>query len=88
MGKESLVSVAPQLPSFIVAPIQKGQVVGKVLVQNEGKVVQEVNLLASSDVEKSLIPPWPILAGILCGVIVIFGFGYWWLRRPKPKKFM
>ena len=87
-GKESFVSVAPQLPSFIVAPIQKGQVVGKVLVQNEGRVVQEVNLLASSDMEKSLIPPWPILAGILCGVIVIFGFGYWWLRRPKTKKFL
>ena len=86
-GKENLVSVAPQLPQFIVAPIQKGQVVAKVLVQNEGKVAKEVNLLASSDVEKSLIPPWPILAGILCGLIVIFGFGFWWFRKPKTKKY-
>jgi len=85
-GKENLVSVAPQLPQFIVAPIQKGQVVAKVLVQSEGKVAKEVNLLASSDVEKSLIPPWPILAGILCGLIVIFGFGFWWLRRPKHRR--
>jgi D-alanyl-D-alanine carboxypeptidase (penicillin-binding protein 5/6) len=85
-GKENLVSVTPQLPPFIVAPIQKGQVVGKVLVQNEGKVAKEVNLLASSDVAKSLIPPWPILAGILCGLIAIFGFGFWWLRRPKPRR--
>jgi len=85
-GKENLVSVAPQLPQFIVAPIQKGQVVGKVLIQSEGKVTKEVNLLASSDVEKSLIPPWPILAGILCGLIVIFGFGFWWLRRPKHRR--
>jgi len=85
-GKENLVSVAPQLPQFIVAPIQKGQVVAKVLVQNEGKVAKEVNLLASSDVEKSLIPPWPILAGILCGMIVIFGFGFWWFRRPKHRR--
>jgi D-alanyl-D-alanine carboxypeptidase (penicillin-binding protein 5/6) len=85
-GKENLVSVAPQLPQFIVAPIQKGQVVAKVLVQNEGKVAKEVNLLASSDVEKSLIPPWPILAGILCGLIVIFGFGFWWVRRPKHRR--
>ncbi len=85
-GKENLVSVAPQLPQFIVAPIQKGQVVGKVLVQSEGKVAKEVNLLASSDVEKSLIPPWPILAGILCGLIVIVGFGFWWFRRPKPRR--
>lgn len=87
-GKENLVSVAPQLPPFIVAPVQKGQVVGKVLVQNEGKVAREVNLLASSEVEKSLIPPWPILAGILCGLIVVFGFGFWWLRRPKARKFL
>jgi D-alanyl-D-alanine carboxypeptidase (penicillin-binding protein 5/6) len=85
-GKENLVSVVPQLPQFIVAPIQKGQIVAKVLIQNEGKVVKEVNLLASSDVEKSLIPPWPILVGILCGLIVIFGFGFWWLRRPKPRR--
>jgi len=85
-GKENLVSVTPQLPPSIVAPIQKGQVVGKVLVQNEGKVVKEVNLLASSDVAKSLIPPWPILAGILCGLIVIFGFGFWWFRRPKHRR--
>ena len=86
-GKENLVSVVPQLPQFIVAPIQKGQVLAKVLIQNEGKVAKEVNLLASSDVEKSLIPAWPILAGILCGLIVIVGFGFWWFRRPKPKRF-
>jgi D-alanyl-D-alanine carboxypeptidase (penicillin-binding protein 5/6) len=85
-GKENLVSVVPQLPQFIVAPIQKGQVVAKVLIQNEGTVVKEVNLLASSDIEKSLIPPWPILVGILCGLIVIFGFGFWWFRRPKPRR--
>ena len=86
-GKENLVSAVPQLPQFIVAPIQKGQVLAKVLIQNEGKVAKEVNLLASSDVEKSLIPAWPILAGILCGLIVIVGFGFWWFRRPKPKRF-
>jgi D-alanyl-D-alanine carboxypeptidase (penicillin-binding protein 5/6) len=86
-GKENLVSVKPQLPQFIVAPIRKGQVVGKVLVQSEGKVAKEVNLLASSDVEKSLIPPWPILVAILCGLIVIVGFGFWWFRRPKPRRF-
>jgi hypothetical protein len=58
----------------------------KILVQNEGKVVKEVNLLASSDVEKSLIPPWPVLVGALCGLIVLVGFGFWWFRRPKPKR--
>jgi D-alanyl-D-alanine carboxypeptidase (penicillin-binding protein 5/6) len=85
-GKENLVSVVPQLPQFIVAPIHKDQVLAKVLIQNEGKMAKEVNLLASSAVEKSLIPPWPILAGIVLGVVVLVGFGFWWFRRPKPKR--
>ena len=85
-GKESLVSAVPQLPQFIVAPIQKGQTVAKVLIQNEGKVTKEVNLLASLGVEKSLIPPWPILVGIGCGLAIIMIIGFWWFRRPKQKK--
>jgi D-alanyl-D-alanine carboxypeptidase (penicillin-binding protein 5/6) len=85
-GKENMVSAVPQLPQFVVAPIQKGQVLAKMLVQNEGKAAKEVNLLASSAVEKSLIPPWPILAGIVLGVVVLVGIGFWWFRRPKPKR--
>jgi len=86
-GKENSVSATPQLPTFIVAPIQKGQVVAKVLIQNEGKVAKEINLLTSLNVEKSLIPPWPILVGIGCGLAIILGLGLWWFRRPKQKKF-
>jgi D-alanyl-D-alanine carboxypeptidase (penicillin-binding protein 5/6) len=85
-GKESLVSAVPQLPPFIVAPIQKGQTVAKVLIQNEGKVTKEVNLLASLGVEKSLIPPWPILVGIGCGLAIVLVLGFWWFRRPKTRK--
>jgi len=85
-GKENLVSANPQLPPFIVAPVQKGQLVAKVLIQNEGKVVKEVSLLASSDVEKSFIPPWPILVGIGGGLVIVLVFGFWWFRRPRAKK--
>ena len=85
-GKEKLVTTILQLPEFVTAPIQKGQVVGKVLVQNEGKPVKEINLLASLNVEKSLIPPWPILVAIGCGLAIIIVLGFWWFRRPKPKK--
>jgi len=85
-GKESLVSAVPQLPQFIVAPIQKGQTVAKVLIQNEGKVTKEVNLLASLGVEKSLIPPWPILVGIGCGLAIVLVLGFWWFRRPKTRR--
>ena len=85
-GKENLVSTVPQLPQFIVAPIQKGQVVAKALIQNEGKLTKEVNLLASLNVEKSLIPPWPILVGIGCGLAIIIILGFWWFRRPPTKR--
>ena len=85
-GKENLVTAVPQLPAVVVAPIQKDQVVAKVLVQNEGKIVKEVNLIASLGVEKSLIPPWPILVGIGCGLAVILIIGFLWFRRPKQKK--
>lgn len=85
-GKENLISTVPQLPEFVTAPIQKGQVVAKVLIQNEGKPAKEINLLASTDVEKSLIPPWPILVGIGCGLAIIIVLGFWWFRRPRSRK--
>ena len=85
-GKENLVSAVPQLPPFIVAPIQKGQVAAKVLIQNEGKVAKEINLLASLNVAKSLIPPWPILVGIGCGLAIVLVLGFWWFRRPKTRR--
>jgi D-alanyl-D-alanine carboxypeptidase (penicillin-binding protein 5/6) len=85
-GKENLVSAVPQLPQFIVAPILKGQVISKVLIQNDGKVAREINLLASLAVEKTLIPPWPTLAGIGCGLAIVIVLGFWWFRRPKAKK--
>ncbi len=85
-GKENLISANPQLPQFIVAPIKKGQVVAKVLILNDGKAMKEINLLASLDVERSLIPPWLILVGIGCGLAIIIVLGFRWFRRPKPKR--
>jgi D-alanyl-D-alanine carboxypeptidase (penicillin-binding protein 5/6) len=85
-GKENLISANPQLPQFIVAPIKKGQVVAKVLILNDGKAMKEINLLASLDVERSLIPPWLVLVGIGCGLAIIIVLGFRWFRRPKPKR--
>ena len=87
-GKENSVSVHPQLPKFLVAPIQKGQVVAKVLIQNEGKAVREVNLLSSSEVLKSILPSWPVMAAIILGLAVIALAGFWRFRRPKPRKLL
>jgi D-alanyl-D-alanine carboxypeptidase (penicillin-binding protein 5/6) len=82
-GKESTVTATPELPQFVVAPIQKGQALAKVFVRNEGKVVKEVGLLASSSVEKTLIPPLPVLAGIIAGLVLIGFVGFCWFRRRK-----
>ncbi len=85
-GKENSVSVMPQLPAFVVAPIQKGQVVAKAAVQQDGKMVKEVNLLASMSIEKSLIPAWPVLVVGILGLVVVGGIARWWLRRRQAKK--
>jgi D-alanyl-D-alanine carboxypeptidase (penicillin-binding protein 5/6) len=84
-GKEKSITATPQVPPFVVAPVQKGQMVAKVLIQNEGKTVKEVNLVSASEVKKSLIPPLPVLAGCVAGLIVIILIGFWWFRRPKQK---
>jgi len=86
-GKENTVSVNLQLPQFVAAPIQKGQVVTKAIIQNEGKVVKEVGLLAPIDVQKSILPSWPVTAAAVAGLVLIGLIGFWWFRRPKQKKF-
>jgi serine-type D-Ala-D-Ala carboxypeptidase (penicillin-binding protein 5/6) len=86
-GKEKSVSATPQLPPSVVAPVQKGQALAKLVVQNDGKLVKEASLISSSEIEKTLIPPWPVLVGIAAGLVVV-GFGaFWWFRRPKQKSY-
>jgi D-alanyl-D-alanine carboxypeptidase (penicillin-binding protein 5/6) len=85
-GKEKSVLVVPKMPPHVVAPIAKNQPLAKALVQNDGKVVKEIALLSSADVQKSLLPPWPItLAGGFALALLVL-VGVWTLRRPRPKK--
>jgi D-alanyl-D-alanine carboxypeptidase (penicillin-binding protein 5/6) len=86
-GKENTVSVSSELPKFVMAPIQKGQVLAKIPVQQEGKLIREVNLIASVDIAKTWIPPWPVLVGILFGLCVLGLAGSFWFRRSKTKKY-
>jgi D-alanyl-D-alanine carboxypeptidase len=86
-GKEKSVSATPQLPESVVAPIQKGQALAKVVVQNEGKAAGETALLSASEIKKSLIPPWPVLVGIIAGLVILGLAVVWWSRRPKQKKY-
>ena len=86
-GKENAVSVVSELPKFVVAPIQKGQVLAKIPVQHEGKLVKEINLIASVDIPKTWVPPWPVLVGVFFGLCVLGLAGFFWVRRSKPKKY-
>jgi len=86
-GKEKSVTVAPELPPSVTAPLQKGQGVAKLIIQKEGKTVKEVSLQTVSAVEKSLIPPWPVLVGLLLGIGILGGGGFWWFRRIRASKY-
>ena len=87
-GKENQISVTPELPDVVTAPIQKNQIIAKALIQNEGKVLREVNLIAPIEVEKSLLPPWPVIVAIGLGVLLVLVIGLWRVRirrtRPRP----
>jgi D-alanyl-D-alanine carboxypeptidase (penicillin-binding protein 5/6) len=84
-GKENQISVTPELPKFVVAPIQKNQVMAKVLIQNEGKILKQVNLLSPLEVPKSILPSWPVMVAIIFGIVFIGFITIWWKRRPKPR---
>ncbi|MDI6762411.1 MAG: D-alanyl-D-alanine carboxypeptidase family protein [Thermodesulfobacteriota bacterium] len=86
-GKEDSITLTSEVPEFIMAPVQKGQVVGKVLIQSEGRVLKEVALLSSSDVSKGIFIPWPIIGGGILGLIILSLFGFWWIRRSQRKRF-
>ncbi len=82
-GKENSVSVTPQLPESITAPVQKGQEIGRIIVQREGKTIKDIVLISSSDVEKSFIPPWPIILGVILGLAGVCVLGALFIRRKK-----
>jgi D-alanyl-D-alanine carboxypeptidase len=84
-GKENQISITPELPNVVTAPIQKNQIIGKVLIQNEGKVLRQVNLLSPVEVEKSFLPPWPVTIAIGFGILFILLIGFWWIRIRKTK---
>lgn len=86
-GKENSVTVIPEFPKFLVAPIQKNQVVGKVQIHIEGKLAKEISLLSSSEIQKSLLPPWPVILAGIFGLAVICLIGFWLIRRPKRKTY-
>jgi D-alanyl-D-alanine carboxypeptidase (penicillin-binding protein 5/6) len=86
-GKEDSISVTPEVPKFIAAPIQKGQVVGKLVIQSEGEILKEIALLSSLDVPKGFYLLWPLIGGGVMGLLLAGLIIYLRFRRPRRVKF-
>jgi len=84
-GKENQISVTPELPNVVAAPIQKNQIIAKTLIQNEGKVLREVNLISPVEVPKGFLPPWPITVAIGFGILLVLLISFWWIRMRKTR---
>ena len=86
-GKENSISVISDVPKLITAPVQKGQVLGKLVIQEEGRMLKEIVLLSSSDVPKGIYLPWPLIGGAFIGLIFVGLIMFWLIRRSKRKRF-
>ena len=52
-GEESKYELKYELPEVLKAPLKRGDVVGKIVVLKNNKVVEEVNLVLSEDINKA-----------------------------------
>ena len=86
-GKENSISVISDVPKPITAPVQKGQVLGKVLIQSEGKVLKEVALLSSSDIPEGFYLPWQLIGAGILSLTLVGLIMFWLMRRSKRKRF-
>ncbi|OGQ08008.1 MAG: hypothetical protein A2026_06980 [Deltaproteobacteria bacterium RBG_19FT_COMBO_46_12] len=86
-GEEKSVSVNPELPSFIAAPLLKGQRVGKVVIQSGGKALREVDLLSPSDVPQGVPFFWLLIGGGVLGLLLVGLIAFLRIRRSHRKRF-
>lgn len=84
-GKENSISITPEIPKSITAPVQKGQIVGKVVIQSEGRPLKEIALLSSVDVPKGIYLFWPLIGGAIL-FLILAGMILWLSRRAKRKR--
>jgi D-alanyl-D-alanine carboxypeptidase len=86
-GKENTISTTKILPKYLVAPIKKDQVVGKLQIQGEGKVLKEIDLLTSSDVPQGVPFLWLLFGGGIMGLLLVGLIAFLRIRRNQRKKF-
>jgi len=86
-GKENLISVNSEVGRPITAPVKKGQVLGKILIQSEGKVLKEVPLLSSSDIPEGFYLPWQLIGAGILSLTLVGLIMFWLIRQSKRKRF-
>ena len=86
-GKENSISVTSDVPKFITAPVQKGQGVGKLVIQGEGRVLKEIALLSSSDVPEGIYLSWPLIAVGVLSLLLVALLVFWLVHRSRRRRF-
>jgi D-alanyl-D-alanine carboxypeptidase (penicillin-binding protein 5/6) len=86
-GRENSISVTTEVPKPMIAPVRKGQAVGKIVIQSEGKVLKEIALLSSSDVPKGIYLSWPLIAMGVLSVLLVALLAFGLARRFRRRKF-
>jgi len=81
--KES-VKTTESIPAQIAAPIKKGAVVGQVSVEEGGKQIRQVNVLAKNDVPRGW-QRYLKIGGVVLGVIVLLLIFRSLVGRRRPK---
>jgi len=82
--KAENIPIKSQIPRFVTAPIVKGQVLGKLIVEMEGVARKEVNLVASFDVPAKSYTRFYQL-GLLV-VIGLLALAIWRIRNLKRRR--
>jgi len=86
-GKEKTIGLTTEAPPYLKAPVQKGQRVGRLLIQSEGKVLKEIPLLSSSDVPKGIYLLWTFIGGGMLSLTLVGLIVFWLIRQSKRKRF-
>ncbi len=78
------VKTTESIPAQIAAPIKKGAVVGQVSVEEGGKQIRQVNVLAKNDVPRGW-QRYLKIGGVILGVIVLLLIFRSLVGRKRPK---
>ena len=68
-GREKQIQAVIELPEFLTAPVEKDEVVGKVLYQIEGETIAETDILTTESIRRMNF--WDVLKRVLSETFVL-----------------